>query len=275
MRVSVVAPSGPCDAAILGAGIAALRDAGFEVDAPPAVYACDGYLAGSDADRCAAFEAALGTEPDILWAARGGSGAGRIADDLQRMLQGRKLPTFVGFSDATVIHALWRACGEASIHGANVTTLLDWSTEAREALLASVRGASGASALPASGGQGTVRAPVFAANLTVLASLVGTPTLPSFAGSILALEDIHEPPYRLDRAMTQLRRAGVFDGVLGLAVGQLTGPVPYDDVLAAVLNGLDDSTLPVAWGVPFGHAASSQHLVQGAAYTLSPEGLAP
>jgi muramoyltetrapeptide carboxypeptidase LdcA involved in peptidoglycan recycling len=38
-------------------------------------------------------------------------------------------------------------------------------------------------------------------------------------GAVVLLEDLDEPPYRVDRMITQLLRAGWFTGVTGIALG--------------------------------------------------------
>ena len=46
--------------------------------------------------------------------------------------------------------------------------------------------------------------------------------LPSLGGAILALEDVDERPYRLDRYLTQLRLCGALRGLAGVVLGQFT-----------------------------------------------------
>ena len=91
-------------------------------------------------------------------------------------------------------------------------------------------------------------------NLTVLSSLVGTPHLPSFAGAILLLEDVGERPYRLDRALTQLRSAGALTGLRGLALGafphceEREAPYTARQVLEAL--ALEPRRAPRRWAFP-------------------------
>jgi muramoyltetrapeptide carboxypeptidase len=71
----------------------------------------------------------------------------------------------------------------------------------------------------------------------------------------LLLEDVAEAPYRVDRMLTHLRRAGVLGSVAGVAVGQFTAcadewPVSIVDVLA---ERLGDLGVPVLGGLPLGH----------------------
>ena len=46
--------------------------------------------------------------------------------------------------------------------------------------------------------------------------------MPDLTGAVLLVEDVQEPPYKVDRMLTHLRRAGALDGLAGVAVGQFT-----------------------------------------------------
>ncbi|MEK9207011.1 MAG: LD-carboxypeptidase, partial [Patescibacteria group bacterium] len=46
--------------------------------------------------------------------------------------------------------------------------------------------------------------------------------MPRFAGGILAIEDIGEAPYRIDRMLGQLWAAGALDGVKAVVLGRFT-----------------------------------------------------
>src|SRR5690606_23954276 len=108
---------------------------------------------------------------------------------------------------------------------------------------------------------GTVEGPLIAANLEVLHALVGTRFMPSLAGAVLAIEEVNERPYRIDRTLTHLLSAGALRGIRGVAVGQLIaceepetgryGPSAHD----VVVERLATLGVPVVTGFPFGHDA--------------------
>ena len=96
----------------------------------------------------------------------------------------------------------------------------------------------------------------------ILASAAGTPWAlrPDPAGTILFLEDVDEPPYRVDRMLLQMRESGAFAGLRGIVFGDMKGCNPpsgvdyaLEDVMADALSGLD---VPVALGLSAGHASS-------------------
>jgi muramoyltetrapeptide carboxypeptidase len=59
-------------------------------------------------------------------------------------------------------------------------------------------------------------------NLTLVATLMGTPYEVDTTGAILFLEDTHEEPYRIDRMLTQLALGGKFAKIAGFIWGRCT-----------------------------------------------------
>jgi muramoyltetrapeptide carboxypeptidase len=182
----------------------------------------------------------------------------------------------VGFSDITALQlAVWCRAGWPSVHGPGAAWFDDRLPPAsaaslREALFTSgpLRSYTGASedtsAVSVPGPP--VSGVLLGGNLSMLASTVGTIDLPNFSGKIMLLEDVGEAPYRVDRMLTHLRRAGAFDGVAGVAVGQFTncvggGPTTVVDVLREQLSGLG---VPVLGGLRIGHGAGQETVVLGA-----------
>ena len=65
-------------------------------------------------------------------------------------------------------------------------------------------------------------------NLTLIATLMGTPYEPNTRGAILFLEDVGEEPYRIDRMLTQLRLAGKLQQAAGIIIGECADCTPSD-----------------------------------------------
>ncbi|MEV4896533.1 LD-carboxypeptidase, partial [Nonomuraea sp. NPDC055795] len=115
---------------------------------------------------------------------------------------------------------------------------------------------------------GPVTGPIAGGNLSVLASLCGTRWQPRFTGNIVFLEDVGEAPYRIDRMLTQLLRAGAFQGVLAFALGsweECGDPYP---VLRERLLPLG---VPVLAGLPVGHGTPQLSIWLGALGAIDTE----
>ena len=152
---------------------------------------------------------------DLLLAARGGYGCGRLAGRVDMAtLKARGIP-LVGYSDITALHAIAYACGcRNHVAGPMVCNAL--SRQPADALEASRLAAVLESLRQVLAGESTELAslqplragaaagPLFPANLSVLTSLVGTPHMPDLSGAILVLEDVGEAAYRVDRYLNQL-----------------------------------------------------------------------
>jgi muramoyltetrapeptide carboxypeptidase len=279
----VVAPGSPFEPAALEAGLAVLRDRlGLVPRLRDDLHARAGYLAGDDARRLDEWrEAVADPEARAIFCARGGYGAMRLlpAIDPAPLLARPKL--LVGFSDVTALHALLNRAGLATVHGPVLTQLGRAPEEAvahLEALLCGRAPRAGAWSTPAPGAglvggatitPGRASGPLLGGSLTLLAHLCGTPFLPPLEGAILALEDVGERPYRLDRYLTQLRLSGALDRLAGVAVGQLTGCDDGDGAAAEAVRGLVRALgVPAVEGFPFGHEDRNLALPLGPRATL-------
>jgi muramoyltetrapeptide carboxypeptidase len=203
----------------------------------------------------------------VIWCARGGYGLTRIIHKLDHKLFARHPKCIVGFSDVTAL-LCWAyvkadICG---LHGPVVTQSAKLHPADLEATHEWLRGDvpapldADADAVSVING-GVVEGPLIAANLEVLRSLIGTPFMPDFSGAILAIEEIGEAPYRIDRSLTQLITSGSLRGIAGVVVGQLMGcddpdPSAGRPTAAQVIGErLTRLGVPVFTGAPFGHGS--------------------
>ncbi len=218
--------------------MATVRAMGLEPKAAPHLLDREGYLAGSDAARAGDLMAMF-TDPKVrgIMSVAGGWGCARILPllDFDRIAANPKI--FAGFSDNTALHLAFAArTGVASIHGPNASA--SWPPAAWDSFHAlAFEGATPTWRVPEGVGAnlsgrgkdlrtfrgGKAQGRLLGGNLTVLTGLVGTPYLPDFTGAVLFIEDTNESEYRIDRMLTQLALAGVFDKVAGVVFGQCTG----------------------------------------------------
>jgi muramoyltetrapeptide carboxypeptidase len=121
---------------------------------------------------------------------------------------------------------------------------------------------SGLDVLRAGGAEG----PVVGGNLALVHAMAAARRLAMPPGAILALEDVTERPYRIDRMLTSLRLAGVFARASAVVFGSFAACDPGPDgvttreVLAELARGL---SIPVVANAPFGHSAPNDAFVLG------------
>ena len=272
--VAIVAPSSPFEREPFERGLAALWKIGLEPRFSQGVFARHppggGHLAGDDARRAEELRIAF-ADPTAkaLILARGGYGALRLG------LRAEEVPVklVVGYSDATVLHELWARAGVPSIHGPMCTQLGEepGALTRLEALLFGLP-VPELSWQPLGARGGRVEAVLRGGNLASLASLCGTALQPRYAGCLVLLEDLNEPPYRLDRLLTQLLLSGAFEQARGFVIGDLVAPgEPLAGRLEVVAERLGTLGVPLVFGAPFGHAGRNQPVALGAPHALDPE----
>jgi muramoyltetrapeptide carboxypeptidase len=93
--------------------------------------------------------------------------------------------------------------------------------------------------------------------LSLMNATLGTPLEMDTKGSILLLEDVDEKPFRIDRMLFQLRRAGKFRDVKGAIIGEMPGcglgSDPAESLHEIILDAFADLDIPIVFGVRFGH----------------------
>ncbi|HET6807357.1 MAG TPA: LD-carboxypeptidase [Frateuria sp.] len=287
-RIRLIAPSGYAhDPAAMARGVARLREAGCTVEGVDVLERAQLRFAGTDAERAADINtlATLDDLPDIALVTRGGYGAARLLGQLdygalRERLAGSSL-ALVGHSDFTALQlALYAQSRVRSFAGPLLADLgaepfptftweCFWRTLATEG--------SEATWSHAGDGEVDVQGMLWGGNLAVLCSLLGTPYFPAIEGGILFVEDLGEPPFRIERLFYQLKLAGVLARQRALVVGDFHAcrPGPRD-------NGYDlDETfgqlariagIPVIHGLPHGHAARQLTLPFGGQARLRASG---
>ena len=269
-RIRLIAPSGYAhDPAVMARGVARLRDVGCTVEGQEVLQRAQLRFAGTDAERASDINvlATLDELPDIALATRGGYGAARLLGQLdygalRERLAGSGL-ALVGHSDFTALQlALYAKSGVRSFAGPLLADLgaepmpaftwnRFWDTLCSETSVAIWSGAGDA--------QLDVQGTLWGGNLAVLCSLLGTPYFPRIEGGILFVEDLGEPPYRIERLFYQLQLSGVLARQRALVLGDFHAcrPGPRDngyDLETAFAQLERAAGIPVVRGLPHGHA---------------------
>lgn len=268
--IGVIAPAGPVEAERLARVPALYASFGYRCRVYPGCALRDGYLAGPDEQRLADLHAALADrEVAAIHAIRGGYGCMRILDGVNPALLRANPKLLIGYSDLTALHALWSREGLPSLHAPMAASdmLLPGREADRDALFAVLRGGlvAGTTLVPerlpeAWQVPGRARGRLIGGNLSLVAALLGTPWAWDAGGAILFLEDVNEELYRVDRLLTQLRLAGVFEQVAGFVLGSFTEATSPQPLLHRMLEPLGK---PLIAGWPSGHGTPNRPLPLG------------
>lgn len=253
----------------------AVRGLGLEPFLAPHVQARYGSLAGTDAQRAADLNQCF-ADPSItaLLPIQGGWGSSRLLPLLDYDSIRTNPKILVGFSDITsLLLGIHAQTGLVTFHGPNgLTAWRPNQTEPFRQVLFAGEMLTFRNQQAAEDGDrlmntrfrlqtitsGEAQGPLIGGNLTVLSGIVGSPYLPDLSGAILFLEDIGEETYRIDRLMTHLRLAGVFDQLAGFIFGQCVrcnpaggyGSLTLEEIVWSHIAPLG---IPAWYGAMIGH----------------------
>lgn len=267
--IGIAAPSSPFDTKRFSSGVDKLKAMGFEVKIPESIFQRNGYLAGSDRQRADLLTKLL-LDPEIkaVICARGGYGSTRILDLLDYSAIAGHPKIFMGFSDITaLLNTLQARCNWVTFHGPTMTLLGSSPLKTLDSFSAALM-ADRFYRIEAKSGRtlvsGTTTGPVCGGNLTVLSHLVGTPYAPDLGGAILFIEDKGEVGYRIDRMLTQIKQAGLLEGIAGLVLGDFIDCGDVEEVHQIVLDLFAGRGIPILAGLPAGHGRDNRVLPIGA-----------
>jgi muramoyltetrapeptide carboxypeptidase len=269
--IGLVSPaSAPSSSEKIEGGVRYLESLGYRTTVAPHALASYGYLAGTDEERAADFNAMV-NNPKVkaIFALRGGYGTPRILEALDYGLLKRHPKIIVGYSDLTSLQlAILRKCSLVTFSGPMVAVemwnTIDPYTEEQFWRLVTSPKIAGALDFPPEHHPAAVRigkatGRLIGGNLALVMASVGTPYLPALKGNILFAEDVDEAPNRVDRMFMQLKNAGILSSIAGLVLGLFTECVPsdpssphftIDQVLADVVH---HTHVPILGNLPYGH----------------------
>jgi muramoyltetrapeptide carboxypeptidase len=284
------------DSGDLAAAVAAIQYLGLKPRLGRNVGKRLGYLGGTIEERLDDLHAAF-RDADVrgVFCIRGGYGCAQLLDRVDYGLIRSNPKIFVGFSDITALHlAIRKETGLVTFHGP-VVLLRGSATHFNEYTLRAYRralfetGAIGRLSNPAAENpltnthptrtirHGTAHGRLTGGNLTLICSLMGTPWEIDTRDAIFFTEDAGEPPYRIDRMLTELRLAGKLAAAAGVVFGECAscGPGDYMPEFSSTLSlgeVLDQIVgrvnVPSCTGLLIGHTDSQLTLPLGVLATL-------
>jgi muramoyltetrapeptide carboxypeptidase len=280
--VALVSPSSPSPTESFDRAKAAVEELGFRVKPAPGCRETLGYLAGPDEIRARDINEMF-ADPEVkgIFCLRGGDGATRIVDRIDVETASRNPKVFLGYSDITVLHAVLnekaRLC---TFHGpmpASDFTRKTFAGYVRENLLKAICNVEPLGDIRPHESEppmetlvpGVAEGRLAGGNLALVCALLGTPWEIDTRGKILILEDTDEPPYRIDRMLTQLRLAGKLRDAAGILLGQFTNVRPKNPKSTFTLREIFEAVVapvgrPTLLNGCFGHGDYKVTLPLGA-----------
>ncbi|HET9766124.1 MAG TPA: LD-carboxypeptidase [Thermoanaerobaculia bacterium] len=275
------------EASTVDLAVEQLAALGFRVKVGAHARAKHGYLAGTDEERAADLMAMF-TDPEVdaVFCMKGGWGTPRLLPRLDFAAIRSNPKPFLGYSDVTaLLNAIHQATGLVTFHGPMAgSNLRPFNREGLRRVLMSTDPIGTLANPPKEDDElvargyrivtitpGQARGRLAGGNLTLVASLMGTPWEVDTDGAILLLEDVEEELYRVDRMLTQLALGGKLAKAAAVVFGYCTdcpveGPsLSLEEILHDHLGRLG---VPVMAGFAFGHREKALTLPIGLTATV-------
>jgi len=274
--VAIVAPSGILKSreGEVQQAVALLKSWGLHTVVGNNVFKQGHHFAGTDDERCEDLQKAM-DDPKIsaIWCARGGYGTVRILDKLDYTTFKKNPKWIIGYSDITALHNQLHNEGIQSLHAlmcVSLTNNLSKISETVETFKAALFGNPFNYTLKGSDYNrvGETSGALIGGNLTILHTMLGSKESLDTSGKILFIEEIGEYKYHIDRMLQSMKRAGYFDDLNGLVVGDMSKlrkntTLWGSSIEQLILDALSDYDFPIAFHMPAGHEKDNRALVLG------------
>jgi muramoyltetrapeptide carboxypeptidase len=246
-----------------------LKNLGFRVVLGETLNKKKGYLAGTDEERSNELMSFfVDSSVDGIIAMRGGWGCARLLDKLDYSIIQSNPKVLMGFSDITsLLNAVHLKSGLITFHGlVGVNTWNEFSTNVFQQVVCSgeicsfpMDQSTSSSFVSINKGKATGR--LFGGNLSVICGLVGSSYFEIPQNSILFLEETNEEPYVVDRLLTHLKLAKVYEKLNGVVFGNCSrclaeNPMQSIPTIEVIREHFSEIKIPVSYGSPIGHVAN-------------------
>jgi muramoyltetrapeptide carboxypeptidase len=279
--LAIVAPAGPVSREALECGSAYLRELGYRPTYRDSIFDRALYFAGSTRRRLDELHDAF-ADPAIrgIVCARGGYGCNHLLPLVDFELIRRNPKVFVGLSDVTaLLTSIHDRTGLITFHGPMAAAQFSRRAVGLKSWHCSTTGQFPFALKAETVVHGETEGVLYGGCLSLLVQSLGTPWEVRTEGTILFLEDVNEPAYRIDRMLMHLKLAGKLANVRAIAFGSslIKSPshtlapakeaqhgsehaIGVKDVIHSVLGDLD---IPIAIGIRSGHVYPSSTLPIG------------
>lgn len=270
-KAVIISPSGNTDSRYIDTAEKVLKSWGLLVQTGAFSYEKYGRYGGTKEQRMHDLRLAMDA-PDIklIFCSRGGYGTIQLLRDIEYNGIKRYPKWLVGYSDITALHSAFLKNGIISLHAPMARHLAEHGDDEASCKLKQILFSGSfshkAEAHPYNR-PGSTKGRLFGGNMSVLCGLAGTPYFAVPPRGILFIEDVAEPPYKIDRMMWQLKLSGILGKISGLVVGQFSecaeDPLMGQTIYEAIRDMTSEYGYPVVFGFPVGHTDANYPMLHG------------
>jgi len=265
--IGIVSPSSWLNEPDLKTAVSVFENKGYKLVLGESVFLKEFTYAGTPQERADDINSMF-ANPDIdaIICARGGYGANRVLPLLDYDLIQENPKIFMGYSDITAfLISITQKTGLVTFHGPMLTTfkkgMVNYNFDLMNNILVgsesvTIQSPSELSACILKSGKAI--GPLWGGNMCLLINRLGTPDQLDTDGGILFIEDIDEYLYAFDRMLIQMKKAGMFENIKGLIIGELIDMKDYDDPFGKstdeiIMDVCGDLDFPIISNFPCGH----------------------
>jgi muramoyltetrapeptide carboxypeptidase len=251
---------------------------GYRVKLGEGIYDRHGYVAGDAAARAKDLQGMFADpEVDAVQCLQGGYGSAQVIPHVDFGVIADNPKPFVGYSDITSLHGAIRHFTRlVTFYGPGLAGVDEAESKPaarafkQQRLLRALSASEPLGEIPRNPDDGYLRplapgrvsAEMDGGCLWLLGQAIGTPWQIDLEDKILFFEDYDAPPWYIDGILTQMKHAGMLDGVVGVVVGELEKcdwredrpefpqSLSIEDVLEEHIEPLG---VPALYGFPLGH----------------------
>lgn len=279
--IGIVSPAGPIKKDLVLKNIQFFKNLGFNIKLGKHIYDKYGYLSGKDINRAKdLMDMFIDPSIDMILCSRGGYGSVRILPYLDFNIIKNNPKIFGGFSDITVLlNYITSKCGFTTFHCPmlssdfnNMYTLKSFLKPLMNNFTYyEISNPTFVNLLSRT--CDIVEGNLVGGNLSVICNTLSTPYEINTVNNILFLEETSEPPYKIDRMLTQLILSGKIKSCSGLILGQFSNCNISNDnddfcLDEIILDRLLPSNKPIISNLMSGHCNPNLTLPIGAKIRL-------
>ena len=268
-KVAIVATARAISKEELSQAVDLFKSWGLGVIFGTNLFKIENQFAGNDDERANDLQEMIdNNEVKAIFCARGGYGTARIVDKIDFSNLKNNPKWIVGYSDVTSLHTHLNNLQLSTLHATMPINIPLNTKSSLESLYACLFENSN-SIICAShllNKEGVVSGEIVGGNLSVIYSLIGSPSDLETDNKILFLEDLDEYLYHIDRMILNLKRNKKFSKLKGLIVGKMESM--HDNTISfgktaneIIHEHTKEFNFPICFEFPCGHINNNTSLI--------------